>query len=107
MVSDFESTLQKDSHSKSLVRGGGVHPMTLDAMNYLSNLSDDEDPNLKNPNFIEEIGEKKPNLTPKLRKLPRSAKRSPNPRHPTPRLSSSPNPKYANLLLIGCLVFLV
>jgi hypothetical protein len=76
MVSDFDSTLQKDSHSKSLVRGGGVHPMTLDAMNYLSNLDDDEDSNLKNPNFIEEIGEKKPNLTSKLRKLPRLATRS-------------------------------
>jgi exocyst complex protein 7 len=40
MVSDFESMLQKDSHSKSLVRGGRVHPLTLDAMNYLSNLAD-------------------------------------------------------------------
>ncbi|XP_059428157.1 exocyst complex component EXO70H1-like [Corylus avellana] len=40
MVSGFESTIQKDSHSKSLVRGGGVHPLTLDAMNCLSNLAD-------------------------------------------------------------------
>ncbi|XP_062167442.1 exocyst complex component EXO70H1-like [Alnus glutinosa] len=40
MVSDFESTIQKNSYSKSLVRGGGVHPLTLDAMNYLSILAD-------------------------------------------------------------------
>ncbi|KAF5471703.1 hypothetical protein F2P56_008476 [Juglans regia] len=39
MLSDFESTLQKDS-SKSLVVGGGVHPLTLNAMNYLSILGD-------------------------------------------------------------------
>lgn len=42
MLSDFESTIQKDSYSnsKSLVRGGGVHPLTLDVMNYLSLLAD-------------------------------------------------------------------
>ncbi|GLT57351.1 hypothetical protein SLA2020_303300 [Shorea laevis] len=43
---------------------------------------DDEDPNLKNPNFTDEIGEKKPNLTPKSRKRPRSATRSEEKRIP-------------------------
>ncbi|XP_041026369.1 exocyst complex component EXO70H1-like [Juglans microcarpa x Juglans regia] len=39
MLSDFESAIQKDS-SKSLVRDGGVHSVTLHAMNYLSLLAD-------------------------------------------------------------------
>ncbi|KAG7964677.1 hypothetical protein I3843_09G182900 [Carya illinoinensis] len=39
MLSDFESAIQKDS-SKSLVLDGGVHPVTLHAMNYLSLLAD-------------------------------------------------------------------
>ncbi|KAG2685653.1 hypothetical protein I3760_10G135400 [Carya illinoinensis] len=40
MLSDFESTLQKDSSKLSPVLGGGVHPLTLNAMNYLSILGD-------------------------------------------------------------------
>jgi hypothetical protein len=44
---------------------------------------DDEDPNLKNPNFTDEIVEKKPNLTPKSRKRPRSATRSEEKRIPS------------------------
>ncbi|KAB1223995.1 Exocyst complex component EXO70A1 [Morella rubra] len=39
MVSDFESTIQRDS-SKSPVHGGGVHPLTLNTMNFLSLLAD-------------------------------------------------------------------
>lgn len=38
-LADFESTIQKDS-SKSVVPGGGVHPLTIDAMNHLCLLSD-------------------------------------------------------------------
>ncbi|GMY14628.1 exocyst complex component EXO70H1-like [Fagus crenata] len=39
MLSEFESTIQKDS-SKSRIHGGGVHPLTLHAMSYLSLLAD-------------------------------------------------------------------
>lgn len=39
MLSDFESTIQKDS-SKSVAHGGGVHDLTLNVMNYLSLLTD-------------------------------------------------------------------
>ncbi|CAB4284426.1 unnamed protein product [Prunus armeniaca] len=39
MLSDFESTIQKDS-SKSVSHGGGVHDLTLRVMNYLSLLTD-------------------------------------------------------------------
>ncbi|KAJ4971370.1 hypothetical protein NE237_004469 [Protea cynaroides] len=39
MLSDFESAIQKDS-SKSLVPGGGLHPLTRYVMNYLSFLTD-------------------------------------------------------------------
>ncbi|BFG36104.1 hypothetical protein CerSpe_223780 [Prunus speciosa] len=39
MLSDFESTIQKDS-SKSVSPGGGVHDLTLRVMNYLSLLTD-------------------------------------------------------------------
>lgn len=39
MLLDFESTIQKDS-SKSPVHGGGVHPLTITTMNYLSLLAD-------------------------------------------------------------------
>lgn len=35
---EFESTIEKDS-SKTLVFGGGIHPMTQSAMNYISSLS--------------------------------------------------------------------
>ncbi|KAH7512990.1 exocyst complex component EXO70H1 [Ziziphus jujuba] len=38
-LSDFESTIQKDS-SKLPVHGGGVHPLTITTMNYLSLLAD-------------------------------------------------------------------
>ncbi|ESQ49121.1 hypothetical protein EUTSA_v10020272mg [Eutrema salsugineum] len=36
---DFESEIRKDS-SKTVVTGGGVHPMTISAMDYLSRLAD-------------------------------------------------------------------
>ncbi|XP_044499665.1 exocyst complex component EXO70H1-like [Mangifera indica] len=39
MISDFESSIQKDS-SKFLAPGGGIHPLTVQAMNYLSLLAD-------------------------------------------------------------------
>ncbi|KAF3442041.1 hypothetical protein FNV43_RR15957 [Rhamnella rubrinervis] len=39
ILQDFESTVQKDS-SKSKVHGGGVHPLTIRTMNYLSLLAD-------------------------------------------------------------------
>ncbi|XP_057970694.1 exocyst complex component EXO70H1-like [Malania oleifera] len=39
MLSDFESAINKDS-SKTLVANGGVHPLTVNAMNYLSLLAD-------------------------------------------------------------------
>lgn len=38
-VAEFETALQKDN-SKSPVAGGGVHPLTIEAMNYLSILAD-------------------------------------------------------------------
>lgn len=63
-------------------------------------VEDDEDPNLKNPNFTEEIGEKKPNLTPKSRKRPRSATRSEEKRIPTPadnKTNSNDNTNTSNL----------
>ncbi|XP_020412184.1 exocyst complex component EXO70A1-like [Prunus persica] len=39
ILSDFESTIQKDS-SKILVFGGGIHPLTQSVMNYVSSLAD-------------------------------------------------------------------
>lgn len=39
MLSDFESTIQKDT-SKSSVKSGGIHPLTIQAMGFLSILSD-------------------------------------------------------------------
>ncbi|XP_068339982.1 exocyst complex component EXO70H1-like [Pyrus communis] len=39
LLSDFESMVQKDS-SKSVPTGGGIHDLTLRAMNYLSLLTD-------------------------------------------------------------------
>ncbi|KAJ7977061.1 Exocyst subunit Exo70 family protein [Quillaja saponaria] len=39
MLSDFESTIQKDN-SKSPVNGGGVHSLTIVSMNYLTLLAD-------------------------------------------------------------------
>ncbi|KAF5180317.1 Exocyst complex component exo70h1 [Thalictrum thalictroides] len=39
MVSEFESSIYKDS-SKSLIHGGGVHPQTRYVMEYLCHLSD-------------------------------------------------------------------
>ncbi|CAA0381845.1 unnamed protein product [Arabidopsis thaliana] len=36
---DFESQIRKDS-SKTVVRGGGVHPMTISAMNHISRLAE-------------------------------------------------------------------
>ncbi|CAL0309839.1 unnamed protein product [Lupinus luteus] len=39
MLSEFESTIQKDS-SKSPVNSGGMHSLTIQAMNYLSILAD-------------------------------------------------------------------
>lgn len=38
-LNDFESLIQKDS-SKFAVAGAGIHPLTFDAMDYLSNLAD-------------------------------------------------------------------
>ncbi|KAL8508925.1 hypothetical protein ACS0TY_016211 [Phlomoides rotata] len=38
-LTDFESLMQKDS-SKFPVAGAGIHPLTFDAMDYLSNLAD-------------------------------------------------------------------
>ncbi|KAK7284236.1 hypothetical protein RJT34_18978 [Clitoria ternatea] len=39
LLTEFESSIQKDS-SKSPVNGGGVHSLTVQTMNYLSNLAD-------------------------------------------------------------------
>ncbi|XP_002531610.2 exocyst complex component EXO70H1 [Ricinus communis] len=39
ILSDFESTIQKDS-SKTPVLGGGIHPLTRTAMSYISSLAD-------------------------------------------------------------------
>ncbi|XP_062092747.1 exocyst complex component EXO70H1-like [Humulus lupulus] len=39
ILSDFESTIQKDS-SKTVVLGGGIHPMTISVMDYISSLAD-------------------------------------------------------------------
>ncbi|XP_065871480.1 exocyst complex component EXO70H1-like [Euphorbia lathyris] len=39
VLSDFESIIQNDS-SKTLVIGGGIHPLTRTVMNYISSLSD-------------------------------------------------------------------
>ncbi|OVA18249.1 Exocyst complex protein Exo70 [Macleaya cordata] len=39
MLSEFESTIQKDS-SKSPVTGGGIHPLTEYAMNFICQLAD-------------------------------------------------------------------
>jgi exocyst complex protein 7 len=39
ILSEFESTIQKDS-SRTLVLGGGIHPLTQSAMNYISSLAD-------------------------------------------------------------------
>ncbi|XP_019159286.1 PREDICTED: exocyst complex component EXO70B1-like [Ipomoea nil] len=38
-IAQFETVLQKDS-SKSTVAGGGIHPLTIDAMNYLTSIAD-------------------------------------------------------------------
>ncbi|XP_059458687.1 exocyst complex component EXO70H1-like [Corylus avellana] len=39
ILSEFESTIQKDS-SRTLVLGGGIHPLTQSAMSYISSLAD-------------------------------------------------------------------
>ncbi|XP_041024320.1 exocyst complex component EXO70H1-like [Juglans microcarpa x Juglans regia] len=39
ILSEFESTIQKDS-SRNLVFGGGIHPLTQSAMTYISSLAD-------------------------------------------------------------------
>ncbi|KAL6128304.1 hypothetical protein ACLB2K_071659 [Fragaria x ananassa] len=39
ILSDFESTIKKDS-TKIIVPGGGVHPLTQKVMNYLTSLAD-------------------------------------------------------------------
>ncbi|XP_038689804.1 exocyst complex component EXO70H1-like [Tripterygium wilfordii] len=39
ILSDFESTIQKDS-SKTRIAGGGIHPLTRKVMTYLSSLAD-------------------------------------------------------------------
>ncbi|XP_078429131.1 exocyst complex component EXO70H1-like [Wolffia australiana] len=39
LLSDFEATIHKDA-SKAIVKGGGVHPLTLYTMNYLIFLAD-------------------------------------------------------------------
>ncbi|KAE8731050.1 Ankyrin repeat family protein isoform 1 [Hibiscus syriacus] len=39
LLMDFESTIQKDS-SKTMVPGGGLHPLTISSMNYLTLLAD-------------------------------------------------------------------
>lgn len=39
MLADFESSIQKDS-SKLVIPGGGLHPLTIDSVNYLSLLAD-------------------------------------------------------------------
>ncbi|XP_022138980.1 exocyst complex component EXO70H1 [Momordica charantia] len=39
ILSDFESTIQKNS-SKTPAPGGGIHPLTRSAMNYISSLGD-------------------------------------------------------------------
>ncbi|XVF23776.1 hypothetical protein REPUB_Repub13aG0068200 [Reevesia pubescens] len=39
LLTNFGSSIQKDS-SKSLVAGGGIHPLTLSAMSYISTLAD-------------------------------------------------------------------
>ncbi|KAK8659909.1 hypothetical protein V6N13_030099 [Hibiscus sabdariffa] len=39
LLTDFESTIQKDS-SKAMIAGGGLHPLTTYSMNYLTLLAD-------------------------------------------------------------------
>ncbi|XWS59764.1 hypothetical protein CRYUN_Cryun08bG0149500 [Craigia yunnanensis] len=39
LLTDFESTIQKDS-SKAVIPGGGLHPLTIYSMNYLTLLDD-------------------------------------------------------------------
>ncbi|TYJ50843.1 hypothetical protein E1A91_A01G236800v1 [Gossypium mustelinum] len=39
LLMDFESTIQKDS-SKTMIPGGGLHPLTISSMNYLTLLAD-------------------------------------------------------------------
>ncbi|KAB5544220.1 hypothetical protein DKX38_012332 [Salix brachista] len=39
VLSDFGSTIQNDS-SKTLIMGGGIHPLTQKVMNYISSLAD-------------------------------------------------------------------
>ncbi|XVE61808.1 hypothetical protein DITRI_Ditri06bG0068900 [Diplodiscus trichospermus] len=39
LLRNFESAIQKDS-SKEMIPGGGLHPLTIDSMNYLSLLAD-------------------------------------------------------------------
>ncbi|XWS66988.1 hypothetical protein CRYUN_Cryun05aG0247900 [Craigia yunnanensis] len=39
LLTDFESTIQKDS-SKAMIPGGGLHPLTIYLMNYLTILAD-------------------------------------------------------------------
>nr|GMD36639.1 exocyst complex component EXO70A1-like [Ipomoea batatas] len=41
-LAQFETVLQKDS-SKSTVAGGGIHSLTIDAMNYLTSIADHSD----------------------------------------------------------------
>ncbi|XP_060960305.1 exocyst complex component EXO70H1-like [Cannabis sativa] len=39
ILSNFESSIQKDS-SKTVIPGGGIHPMTISVMDYISSLAD-------------------------------------------------------------------
>ncbi|KAJ6983243.1 exocyst complex component EXO70H1-like [Populus alba x Populus x berolinensis] len=60
ILSDFESTIQKDS-SKALIVGGGIHPLTQKVTSYISSLADysrilsdivaDSSPPYESPNY--------------------------------------------------------
>ncbi|KAJ6900489.1 hypothetical protein NC652_026562 [Populus alba x Populus x berolinensis] len=60
ILSDFESTIQKDS-SKALIVGGGIHPLTQKVTSYISSLADysrilsdivaDSSPPSESPNY--------------------------------------------------------
>ncbi|KAL8480477.1 hypothetical protein ACS0TY_027132 [Phlomoides rotata] len=39
-LTDFESTVLKNSTKSQIPAGGGIHPMTIDTMDYLSILAD-------------------------------------------------------------------
>ncbi|KAK4759477.1 hypothetical protein SAY87_022608 [Trapa incisa] len=87
MLADFEASIQKDS-SKTVVPGGGVHPLTVHSMNYLSLLAD-------YANILSDIFPDRP--PPSKFPLPESYFNSP---HPEDGEISATSQRFAWLILV-------